>query len=617
MVGTPQPSVKFIGKKYMSDFTSVLLYVLTCGILYIVCHLSPQFEIYLKTKDCELAEADCVVVEDQYGNLRIFHLKRYKVSVTPGLQRYVDGKCCRILNTPYGRFIYDYKLGRFVSPNYRPGNTRDFHDIFHATACKSPNDEMLELYEKRIIYGENDLFLPLPSTLNIIKERMVEWIFLWEIFSMVVWISIKYYIYATVVGCLYLFVLIRKIKRDIEHRDEQLANNKRNTVRVMRGGAFCRISEEDVLPGDLIYIDITESFKCDVEILHGSVISDESFLTGETVPIFKCAHSQVYCGSRIIKSMGGVATAEDSTPFQKLVKVKNLLRKGRFTEYKDERQSRSQLDDVAVGIVVGTGKKTKKGNMLKNIMIRRPAFNVFIVQSHSIIKCLLAASIVIMIVLATYLSLYVPPARNFRFAIDLAIAFFSPALYSTLEMGVQYAKEELLKKRISTTDAGRINTAGEVDMVVFDKTGTLTESTVDILCIDTLSERIEEFSQLNEIEQLGISTCHYVMELENQYSGDILDMKMFMFSNSTIINIDEKRYIVPTTTHIYEPICQGEIHSETENPHVFIVSADIGPTNWQPQIEVVKIFDFDSYLKRMSVVVKTAKSKCFLFCKGA
>lgn len=48
---------------------------------------------------------------------------------------------------------------------------------------------------------------------------------------------------------------------------------------MLRYGNFIKISELAVLSGDIIYIDTTDNFKADVEILRGDVITDESFLT--------------------------------------------------------------------------------------------------------------------------------------------------------------------------------------------------------------------------------------------------------------------------------------------------------------------------------------------------
>ena len=158
---------------------------------------------------------------------------------------------------------------------------------------------------------------------------------------------------------------------------------------------------------------------------------------------------------------------------------------------------------------------------------------------------------------------------NLQYTSDLVLTFFSPALYTCLQLGIQFARKELLKKNVNTTDVSRINTAGEVDLIIFDKTGTLTELGVDILCFDTTKKLIENVDDLDLIARMALSTCHYVLELDNQYSGDVLDMKMFMFSQSKIINRDNKRFIEMEVKNKYEAICK-EYSGKEEDCTLFL-----------------------------------------------
>ena len=82
------------------------------GLFFLLCKLSVDLELFFKTTDCGLAEADCVVLEDQYKNKNIVHVIKKKVYKTLGLQRYIKDNYCNIINTPYGRFIYDFKQDR-------------------------------------------------------------------------------------------------------------------------------------------------------------------------------------------------------------------------------------------------------------------------------------------------------------------------------------------------------------------------------------------------------------------------------------------------------------------------------------------------------------------------
>ena len=42
---------------------------------------------------------------------------------------------------------------------------------------------------------------------------------------------------------------------------------------------------------------------------------------------------------------------------------------------------------------------------------------------------------------------------------------------------------------------------------------------------------------------MTLSSCHYVVELNGQYSGDMLEMKMFLFFESKLSNAEDTRFI--------------------------------------------------------------------------
>ncbi|ELA40788.1 HAD ATPase, P-type, family IC, partial [Vittaforma corneae ATCC 50505] len=184
-----------------------------------------------------------------------------------------------------------------------------------------------------------------------------------------------------------------------------------------------------------------------------------------------------------------------------------------------------------------------------------------------------------------------------------------------------YARGQLLKKKVNTTDISRINTAGEVDLVVFDKTGTLTELGVDILCFDTIKRSFEKIEDIDTVARMALSTCHYVVELDNQYSGDILDMKMFLFSQSKIFNRGNRRFVEMEVVNKYHAVCKEYGGKEDECTVFFNAETSSSSTSVEqcPEdtLEILRIYDFDLYLKRISVVVKNNEGRVFVFSKGA
>ena len=612
-------SIFFEGRKIISDFQNAILNVFLFGLLNLICRLIPDLEIVLKTEPCSLDIANCVILKDQYGNKKIVKIQVIKVKKTRDLQRYTKNSCVRILNSSYGRFIYDYSLDKFILPKFK-NDQKSFEELYENAISASGIIEIAKYYDKTIIYGLNKIEMNILSTYDILLKNIIEPFFIWELFSFITWIAIRYYKYAVVVGSIYFTMLIVNIKNDLRTNNVLKQNLMISNVRVLRDGTFKSIPEYEILPGDLLYIDNTDNFTCDVEILKGSVITDESFLTGESVPICKGPGSIVYSGTKVIKSV--YTTVSLNNPNMKnLVKTKCITRKntGITTEY-EICEENELIEDSAIGIAIKTGKRTRRSSLLANLSNKKPVSNEFTKQSAIVVKYLIFGAILLMAVFIGYFIQILPLSTNLEYSIDVALTFFSPALYTCLQLGIQHASRELRKKEISTTEVSRINTAGEVDLVIFDKTGTLTELGVDILCFDNIENTFEKIDDIDLNVRMALSTCHYVVELDDQYSGDVLDMKMFLFSQSKIINKDGKRFIEMEVQRNYRPICKE--YTEKEGDFTLFFSSDSNnPSNAEicPEdtLEVLKIHDFDMYLKRLSVVVKDYSGKTYMFCKGA
>lgn len=610
-----EPSIKLVGRKYISSILIALANVYTFGIFYMLSRMSVWFQIRFKTSSSSLEDADCIVLEDQYGFRQLVSVIRKKVKPTLALRRYTKDRTCRVLDTCYGRFIYDFQLDRFVLSSHIPSHTsKNFDRIYQDQVLKSREEERMECYERSIIYGKNDTHVYIPTVLEIFLRNIIEPFFMWELLSLALWISIGFYSYASVVGLIYLGALMANLRSDLRNRNNLAKNRHVSAVRVLREGAFRAVPDHEVFPGDIIYIGSSDSFVCDAEILKGDVIVDESFLTGESIPICKGSGSTVFSGTRIIKStLASVPTS--SMQMKKLVKVKNLTRKQPSVPL-EQFSTTNRLDDVAIGVVVRTGKRTKRGTMLRSLAMKKPADSRFRRESIEIIKWLIAGALSLMAGFTVYFSRSLPILKNIEYTSDLAMTFFNPSLYTCLQLGARYSRGQLLGKRVSTSDMTRINTAGEVDLVIFDKTGTLTELGVDVLCFDTIRNSVDSVAEVDVAAIMALSTCHHVLELDNQYSGDILDIKMFMFSQSKIINRDGKRLVVMKTESRYEAVCK-EYGREDDCTLFLTMENGSCSGNARDVLEVVKIHDFDLYLRRLSVVVRNHEGKMFVFCKGA
>ena len=79
------------------------------------------------------------------------------------------------------------------------------------------------------------------------------------------------------------------------------------TALVCRDGEWVRLAASELVPGDAIRLPLGALVPADARIVSGSVMVDQSMLTGESVPVDAEAGGQVYAGSLVRR---GQAIAE-------------------------------------------------------------------------------------------------------------------------------------------------------------------------------------------------------------------------------------------------------------------------------------------------------------------
>ncbi|KAI5148181.1 cation-transporting P-type ATPase 13A2 [Enteropsectra breve] len=612
-----QPSIQLVGRKYRSRAAIAAIYLGTFGVAFLASTISAEVKACLFTEECALCDADAVLLVSSHRKSLLLDIMKFKINELFQLKEYVKNSEVKILETPIGRLILDYSKNRFTQPPQIKTNGKTFDEIYQAILAKNTTEEARDLYQKNILYGPNSLGIEPPTITELILRAFCNRYFLWEMLTLLISISRKYYKYVFVIGGIFFYNAFLSLYYELKARSKLLELDTTNNIKVLRNGNFTLVSETAVLPGDIVYVTKADNWKCDVLILKGDVIVDESFLTGESVPICKGVGATVYSGTKILKSVSDSVPLTNSRMLY-LVKVKNLCKQGsleKSTNHLNPEENKSE--DTAIGIVVKTGKRTKRGQNLQNLLFKKPLNNAFEVQSSQIIQKVCIVSGILMLICMISLYRKVSFRINFENSLDMFLTFFNPSLKTTQSLGIQHATQMLLGKRINATDPERIPTAGDVDMVVFDKTGTLTEMGVDILCVDKIKSIGTSFSELDMITALGVSTCHYVLELDGQYSGDVLDMKMFQFSKSRIHFSSSKRFIeIGVGENELVPVCKREKQEEQDEYFVYEDIPRKGKHFSYGMAEVHKIYDFDSFLKRMSVVISW-DSKKYVFCKGA
>jgi len=127
--------------------------------------------------------------------------------------------------------------------------------------------------------------------------------------AIVLQLGLGQYVEAAVIGGLLLFNATLGFIQEGRASAALAALKKRlaPTALVRRGGEWLRIKAAELVPGDAIRLPLGALVPADATIVSGSVMVDQSMLTGESVPVDANPGSQIYAGSLVRR---GQAIAE-------------------------------------------------------------------------------------------------------------------------------------------------------------------------------------------------------------------------------------------------------------------------------------------------------------------
>lgn len=163
-------------------------------------------------------------------------------------------------------------------------------------------------------------------------------------------------------------------------------------------------------------------------------------------------------------------------------------------------------------------------------------------------------------------------------------------------VGQSIAAGRLRKKGVFCVDLPRILMAGKVQIFCFDKTGTLTNEGLEyygvypVTQFDELHKNFEDLSSEKEdthkLLQMGLSSCHSVTTLQDEYVGNPVDIVMFQSTGAKLLGSNKEGHDIISTQ-------RGDL-------------------------EILQRFEFQHARASMSIAVKdTTTGETHVFCKGS
>jgi H+-transporting ATPase len=212
------------------------------------------------------------------------------------------------------------------------------------------------------------------------------------------------------------------------------------TASVRRDGAWKIIPATEIVPGDVLKLSLGGVVAADVKLVEGSVLLDQSMLTGESIPVEAGANFETYAGA--------------------------LVRRGEAT-----------------AIVTATGARTKFGHTAELV---RTA-HVESTQQKTVMRVVRNLAIFnggIIVLLAVYAhARKMSIGEMITLLLTAVLASIPVALPATFTLAAALGAKALARLGVLPTRLSAVDEAATLDVLCSDKTGTLTQNELAITTI--------------------------------------------------------------------------------------------------------------------------------------
>ncbi|VTZ66881.1 cation transporting ATPase, putative [Plasmodium chabaudi chabaudi] len=441
---------------------------------------------------------------------------------------------------------------------------------FYGYDCKKSYFEIpydLYVHNNLSKYGENIYDIPSPCFKKLLYEAMLSPFFIFQFFSIILWMLDSYWYF----GIFSIFILIVLESQLINKRIREfnLINSMKmcpQNVYVYRNLQWKIIKSNLLLPGDIYILsnDINGNDNictCETLLLEGMCITDESILTGESIPLIKASIDKgvdMHSSDNFIDNKNREEI--DYSSYLNKIDIKNkhkkhvvyagsniLLTKNENTEFNN-----SKLPITGcVGVVLKNGFSTYQGKLVRTIINTSEKINSSSTDSIIFLFILLFFSIT-SCVYVVYTILKTTSERNLYkillSASHIITAVIPPEFPITLSLGVTISIVYLYNLKIYCTEPFRLPFSGKSNICAFDKTGTLTEDNMIVLGLFGLDNKINRIYESNQsiinkqrvpfLSLAVISGCHSLCTINNKLLGDPLEKNSFLKLNCSMKSLD-------------------------------------------------------------------------------
>lgn len=359
------------------------------------------------------------------------------------------------------------------------------------------------------------------------KDKSIWIIFLSQFKSPLVWLlvfaaGLSFYFGELLDGIAILIVIL--INALIGFYMEYQAENSMNALKklsavpakVQRDRKLEEINAEEIVPGDIIYIEAGDVIPADGRIFNASQVQiNESALTGESLPIEK----------QTDKLNLDITLAERT----------NMLYKGTYS-----------TKGNGYMVVTATGMDTELGNIARMVQSANQAVTPLEKKIENFSKKLIWITVgLVVLIFATGLLNGHKFIEMLETSIALAVAAIPEGLPIVATMALAQGMMKMARYNVIVKKLSAVETLGGTNVICTDKTGTLTQNKIEVNKIVTAAENTEALEIINRIAVL----CN-TAELQSSNGtvkeiGDPLEIGLLKFAEKNSVNVQSYRTKYP------------------------------------------------------------------------
>lgn len=288
-------------------------------------------------------------------------------------------------------------------------------------------------------------------------------------------------------------------------------------AKVFRDGKISEITSEELVPGDILFVEAGDMITADARIITATQLSvNEASLTGEAMPVEKIA-----------SELSGDIPLADRT---------NMLHKGTFV-----------TNGNTTALVVATGMQTELGKIAHLVQgadqSATPLEKKLQVFSRKLIYITVALVVLIFIVGMFTHGDYVELLET---AIALAVAAIPEGLPIVATLALAQGMMKMAKHNVIVKKLSAVETLGGTTVICTDKTGTLTQNKIEVTDVITTEENAEKNKQImQQIAVLCNTASIQISENEIKEIGDPLETGLLKYAHKNGENIEQLRQQFP------------------------------------------------------------------------